>query len=188
MLSKRSGVSYGENIPLLATSVPEWCVDQVKNWGTSVGMETFKDESREGTSTVVLGGKSLVIDVDFAISHEDPLKPMLKVANVKTANALLAPNSHPANSSPSTSALLDAFLKDGIEKYCNEMQKDDEARDPQYAARLRRDMLDHLRYLVLLDGLASRKDDGGIRWFTDIDELWPVLNGLAKNEAKVVAS
>ncbi|KAF9472140.1 hypothetical protein BDN70DRAFT_503976 [Pholiota conissans] len=187
VLSKRTGVSYGEDVPLLATSVPEWCIDQLKNWGTSVGMETFK----EGSSTVVLGGKSLVIDVDFTISHENPLKPMLKVANVKTANALLPnSNSHTTNtnSGSSTSALLDAFLKDGIEKYCNEMQKDENTRDPQYAARLRRDVLDHLRYLVLLDGLASRKDDGGIRWFTDIDELWPVLNGLAKMESKVVAS
>ncbi|KAF8971056.1 hypothetical protein BDZ97DRAFT_1787474 [Flammula alnicola] len=132
VLSQRSGVSYGENIPLLATSFPQWCVDQLAAWGTSVGMETFKDESREGCWTVVLGGKILVID-----------------------------------------------------KYCTEMQKDEDSRDPQYAASLRKDMLNHLRYLVLLDGLASRKDDGGIRWFTDIDELCPMLNGLPKVKQKL---
>ena len=188
-LSKRAGVTYGENIPLLATSIPQWCVDQVAAWGTSVGMETFKDESREGSFTVVLGGKSLVIDVDFVMVRDDPLKSVLKVANVKTANALLPPNSMSANGTPNTtSTLLDAFLKDGIEKYCAEMQKDESVRSSQRAASLRRDMLDHLKYLVLLDGLASRKEDGGIRWFTDIDGIWPVLNGVAKSEAAIAAA
>lgn len=188
-LSKRAGVAYGESIPLLATSIPQWCVDQVAAWGTSVGMETFKDESREGSFTVVLGGKSLVIDVDFVMVRDDPLKPVLKVANVKTANALLPPNSTSANGTPNTtSTLLDAFLKDGIEKYCAEMQKDESDRSSQRAASLRRDMLDHLKYLVLLDGLASRKEDGGIRWFTDIDGIWPILNDVAKSEATIAAA
>lgn len=152
-------------------------------------METFKDESREGSFNVVLGGKSLVIDVDFVISRQNPLKPVLKVSNVKTANALLPPNSTTSNGTPSTtSTMLDAFLRDGIESYCAEMQKGESERSAQRAASLRRDMLDHLRYLVLLDGLASRKDDGGIRWVTDIDELWPVLKDLAKSEAQVTSS
>ncbi|KDR75352.1 hypothetical protein GALMADRAFT_249398 [Galerina marginata CBS 339.88] len=181
-LSMRPGVNYGESIPLLSTSFPHWCIQQLAAWGTSVGMETFIDESRVGGLNVVLGGKVLVIDVDFAIEGEDPLKPMLKVANVKTSNALLQ-----GNANGSTSTMIDAFLRDSIDKYCVEMQKSEDSRNSLYAASLRKVVHDHLRYLVLLDRLASRKEDGGIRWFTDIDELCPTLIRVAKSEAEDIA-
>jgi len=146
-------------------------------------MESFRDDSRDGGLTVVLAGKVLVVDVDFSIDRGDPLKPVLQIANVKSQNALL---SGPSNNS--TSVLLDSFLADALKDYCSEMQKGDEYRDPLRAAGLRKRVLDHLRYLVLLDGLASRKEDGGIRWFTDVDELCPTLRDLAKSEADAVAS
>lgn len=183
VLSARSGINYGENLPLLSGSFPQWCVEQLVAWGTSVGMETFKDDSREGSSTVVLGGKVLVVDVDFVIEHSDPLNPTLRVSSVKTSNALLSGN---ANST--TSTLTDAFLADSIEKYCIEMQKREQSRNLERASRLRNNVLDHLRYMVVLDGLANRKEYGGLRWFTDIDEICPTLNGLAKSEAEVIAS
>lgn len=182
-LSARTGIHYGENLPLISNTLPQWCIEQLAAWGTSVGMETFTDDSREGGSTVVMGGKVLVIDVDFVIERDNPLKPRLQVANVKTSNALL-----PGNTNPSTSTMMDAFLKDSIEKYCIEMQKSEELRDPLYAASLRKEVLNHLRYLVLLDGLASRKEDGGIRWFTDIDDIYPTLNGVSRTEAEAIAS
>jgi hypothetical protein len=146
-------------------------------------METFKDDSREGSSTVVLGGKVLVVDVDFVIEHSDPLNPILRVSSVKTSNALLSGNAN----SP-TSTLTDSFLADSIEKYCIEMQKPEKSRNLERASRLRNNVLDHLRYMVVLDGLANRKEHGGLRWFTDIDEICPTLNGLAKSEAEVIAS
>ncbi|KAJ3518125.1 hypothetical protein NLJ89_g42 [Agrocybe chaxingu] len=182
-LKARRGASYGESVPLLGSSIPNWCIEQLATWGNTMGMETFKDDSRQGGTTVVLGGKVLVVDVEFAVDLHDPLKPTLRVASVKTSNAL-----NPHSSSPSTSPLLDSFLADCIEGYCVEMQKPEYIRDPQRASSFRKSVLDHLRYLVLLDGLASRKDDGGIRWFTDIDEFYPTLNVVAKNEASFIAS
>jgi len=149
-------------------------------WGTSVGMETFREE---GSSTVVLAGKVLVVDVDFVIERGDPLNPILRVSGVKTSNALL-----PGNSNSPTSTLTDSFLAESIERYCVEMQKREDCRDVERASRLRNNVLDHLRYLVVLDGLANRKEYGGLRWFTDIDELCPTLNKLAKSEAEVIAS
>lgn len=131
---------------------------------------------------VLLGGKVLVVDVDFVCTRENPLNPILRVSNVKTSNALLQGS---ANSTAST--LLDAFLKEGIEKYCVEMQKPEDDRSLQRAATYRKSILDWLRYLVVLDGLASRSD-GGIRWFTDLDELCPLLHQLAQTEAQAVAS
>ena len=145
-------------------------------------METFID-GREDTATVVLGGKVLIIDVDFAIERDEQLNRRLKVVNIKTFNALVSGNTH-----PSTSTMLDMLLLDNIQKYCAEMQKTEDLRDPGLAASIRKDILGQLRYLVLLDGLASRKDDGGIRWFTDLDDLYPTLNGVARSEAALVAS
>lgn len=174
---------YGENVPFLVASFPQWCIEQFVNWGTSVGMETFKDESKEGGSTVMLGGKVLVIDVDFTIKHDDPLNPILELANVKTTNALLS-----GNANPTTFTMLDTFLAENIAKYCKEMQKSETIRNPLLAATFRKAVLDALRYLVLLDRLASRKEDGGIRWFTDLDELCPTLMTVATSEAAAIAS
>jgi len=131
---------------------------------------------------VVLGGKALVIDVEFTITKENPLKPKLKLAGVKTSNALMA-----GSSIPTTSTFLDTFLADGILAYCEEMQKEEAERDSERAADLRRTVIEHLKYLVVLDGLASREDDGGIRWFTDIDELCPHLKKVASLESATVA-
>jgi len=105
------------------------------------------------------------------------------VVDIKTSDLLVSGNTH-----PSTSTMLDMFLADNIQKYCAEMQKTEDLRDPGLAASIRKNILGQLRYLVLLDGLASRKDDGGIRWFTDLDELYPTLNGVARSEAVLVAS
>lgn len=174
---------YGENVPFLVASFPQWCIEQLVNWGRSVGMETFKDDSREGGSTVMLGGKVLVIDVDFTITRNDPLIPKLELTNVKTSNALL-----PGNTNPTTFTMLDTFLAENIAKYCTEMQKSETTRNPLLAATFRKAVLDDLRYLVLLDRLADRKEDGGIRWFTDIDELCPTLMAVATSEAEAIAS
>lgn len=186
-LKTRSGVNYGETLPLNVTDVSNWCIQQLVAWGTLVGMEAFQGDENQGSSTVLMGGKVLVIDIDFA-THRGDDPPKLEVVNVKTSNALLAGNSSSNTSSSSTSALLDSFLLDGIRAYCAEMQKDEDLRDSQRAAALRRRMVEHLKYLVLLDGLASHEDGGGIRWFTDVDELCPVLTELAKSEAQAVAA
>lgn len=182
-LRARPGVSYGENIPLLATSLPDWCIEQLISLGKSLGMEAFQDGSREGASTVVLGGKLLVIDIDFAIQRNDLLKPKAIVTSVKTSYALL-----PGNSNSNVPSLLDSFLAGEIQYYCEEVQKDEEFRDPHRAALFRKQISEHLQYLVLLDGLASRNNDGGIRWFTDIDELSPILDELVKTEAQAIAT
>ncbi|KAF8813664.1 hypothetical protein BYT27DRAFT_6350544 [Phlegmacium glaucopus] len=181
-LRERSGIRYGENVPLLLASIPDWCINQLGAWGTSVGMETFVDVRGDG-ATVVLGGKVLVIDVDFAIERDEQMNRQLKVVNIKTSNALVS-----GNTNPSASTMLDIFLAGNIQKYCTEMQKTEDSRDPGLAANIRKNILSQLRYLVLLDGLANRKDDGGIRWFTDLDELYPTLNEVARGEAGLVAS
>lgn len=186
-LRARSGVNYGETLPLNAADVPNWCIQQLVAWGASLGMEAFKGDEHQGVSTVVMGGKALVIDVDFAIRRKGEgvtATPKLEIVNVKTSNALVAGN---PNSNSSTSASLDSFLLDGIRDYCMEMQREEDLRDSQRAAALRRQMVEHLKYLVLLDRLASYTDGGGIKWFRDVDDLYPILLEVAKSEAQAVA-
>uniref|UniRef100_A0A8H7Y857 Mediator complex subunit 1 n=1 Tax=Psilocybe cubensis TaxID=181762 RepID=A0A8H7Y857_PSICU len=180
-LSKRPDVLYGENVPLLEASFPQWCIEQLAIWGKAIGMETFT-ENKEGGYTVMLAGKVLLIDVDFSIKHENPFKPIITVAGVKTSNALLA-----GSPNTITFTMLDTFLTDSIEKYCVEMQKSETTRNTLYAATLRRSVLNNLRYLVLLDRLASR-NDGGVRWFTDMDELCPTLFSVATTEAEAISA
>ena len=45
-----------------------------------------------------------------------------------------------------------------------------------------------LQYLVLFNGLASRKDDGGIRWFTALDDLYPTEDEVARGATKTIRS
>ena len=87
-LRKRSGITYGEDIPLDRATIVDWALSPLEAWGASAGMEAFKEEERNGRMTVMLGGKVLVIDVDLAIDRTDPEKPTVSVAAVKTSYAI----------------------------------------------------------------------------------------------------
>lgn len=145
-------------------------------------MESFKDEGKEGTVTVLLGGKVLVIDIDFAIDRSDPLQPRIKAVNAKTSYATMNDSSSNANGSP----FLDKFLSKSIQSFCNQLQ--DGEPDTVKAAACVRLISNQLQYLVLLDGLASRKDSAGVKWFIDLDKQWPMLEGLVRQEAATIAS
>ncbi|KAK0504986.1 hypothetical protein EDD18DRAFT_320630 [Armillaria luteobubalina] len=177
-LKKRTGVKYGEDIPLDRAALVDWCISRFEAWGTSVGMETFKDEIGEETVSLVLGGKVLVVDVEFSVNRLSPL-PSIKVMNVKTSYA---------NFDTAGSASLDAFLATSMSAFCDAVQMSEADVNPLEAARLGTVVNSHLRYLVMLDRLANRKEDGGIRWFVDVDQLCHVLEDFAKAEAQAVSS
>lgn len=149
-------------------------------------METFVDNGREGGITVVLGGKVLVVDVDLSVDKTDGLHPNVKVSNVKTSYA--TSNAMSGTSPAGNSTSLDALLYGAIENYYIEVQKTEGVRNSEEAARFGANILEQLRYLVMLDRLAARKEDGGLRWFADVDQLCPVLEGFAKSEGEAVAS
>jgi hypothetical protein len=177
---------YGEDVPLNPISIVDWCVSRLETWGTSVGMETFVDNGRGGGITVVLGGKVLVVDVDLSVDKMDALQPNVKVSNVKTSYAIS--NTSGSTSGAGNSTSLDALLHGTIERFYVEVQKAEGIRNSEDAARFGANILEQLRYLVMLDRLAAGKEDGGLRWFADVDQLCPILEGFAKSEADVVAS
>ncbi|TFY58921.1 hypothetical protein EVJ58_g6110 [Rhodofomes roseus] len=121
-LRKRAGITYGEDVPLDRASVVDWCVSRLEAWGTSAGMETFREEEREGRVTVVLGGKVLVIDIDLAVDRADPERPAVSVANVKTSYAI--PNVA-TSSTTQGSASLDGFLADRVRAFLKELALDE---------------------------------------------------------------
>ncbi|KAJ7668419.1 hypothetical protein DFH06DRAFT_1181631 [Mycena polygramma] len=184
-LRKRSGTNYGEDIPMDPQQLVGWCIERLESWAKSAGMETYKEDGRE--AGMLLAGTVLVMEVEFSVNREEPLNPVLDVASVKTSYAI--PNSDSGvTSNTDGSVSLDAFLAGTIQKFCNELKKPEEARDPRQIAKLGRvAVLDQLRYLVMLDRLAARKDDGGVRWFVDIDQLCSILETFSKNEAEAVA-
>ncbi|KAJ3845543.1 hypothetical protein F5878DRAFT_599063 [Lentinula raphanica] len=180
---QRSNASYGEDIPQDRAALIDWCVTRCEAWGKLVGMETFKDESGEGIISFVFGGKVLVVDLELSIDRSNMSIPKIQVFRAKTSYAVSTPEATTIDGSMS----LDAFLKDTFQGFFEEVQKPDEYRDPVKAAKLRSIILDHLRYLVMLDRLAERKEDGGVRWFVDVDQLCTVVETFAKSEADAVA-
>jgi Mediator of RNA polymerase II transcription subunit 1 len=177
---------YGEDIPLNSISIVDWCVLRLETWGKSVGMETFVDSGREGGITVVLGGKVLVVDVDLSVDKTDALQPNVQVSSVKTSYAVSNASSG-STSDAGNSTSLDALLHGTIERFYVEVQKAESIRNSEDAARFGMNILEQLRYLVMLDKLAAGKEDGGLRWFADVDQLCPILEGFAKSEADAVA-
>lgn len=165
----------------------EWCISRLETWATALGMETFKDEGREGGISVVLGGKILVVDVDFSVDRKDAHNPVIGVTSVKTSYAV--PNSTSGSTSTTDGSVsLDGLLASTLRGFCSEAQKSEDAQDPREAARLGALVQEQLKYLVVLDKLAARTEDGGIRWFVDVDELCAAAESFSKSEAEVVAS
>ncbi|KAJ7128904.1 hypothetical protein C8R43DRAFT_683610 [Mycena crocata] len=184
-LRKRSGTNYGEDIPLDSQAIIGWCIERLESWAKSAGMETYKEDGRE--AGMLLAGTVLVMEVDLSVNREDPLNPKLDVANVKTSYAIANSDSG-VTSNTQGSISLDAFLAGSIQKFCDELKKTEEVRDPREVAKLGATVLEQLRYLVMLDRLAAAKDDGGVRWFVDIDQLCSTLENFSKSEAEAVAS
>ena len=146
-------------------------------------METFNDPEQNGRTSVVLGGKVLVVDIDFAVDRADPAKPTIDVATLKTAYAI--PNST-AESSSGNSVSLDGFLAHAIRAFLGEVQKEDAQRDSVEAARIGNLLSDHLSYLMKLDHLALTEGDGGLRWFSFIDKMSLEVERLASREAAAI--
>ncbi|OSC96619.1 hypothetical protein PYCCODRAFT_1420848 [Trametes coccinea BRFM310] len=178
-LRKREGITFGEDIPLERSQLPEWFLKRLLDWGTAAGMEAFNDPERDGHSTVVLGGKVLVIDLDFSVDRTIPDRPVVDIATCKTAYAI--PNS---TATTGNSISLDGFLADAIRDFLTEVQKDDADRDSVEAARLGKRLSDHLAYLMKLDHLALSEGDGGLRWFNFIDRMSLEVEKLAGSEAE----
>ncbi|KAJ6558539.1 hypothetical protein DFH09DRAFT_1037086 [Mycena vulgaris] len=184
-LRERSGTNYGEDIPMDPQAIVGWCIERLESWAKSAGMETYNEDGRE--AGILLAGTVLVMEVEFSVNREEPLNPKLDVASVKTSYAI--PNSDSGVTSNTDGSIsLDAFLTGSIQRFCAELKKAEEIRDPREVAKLGVAVMDQLRYLVMLDRLAARKDDGGVRWFVDIDQLCSILENFSKSEAEAVAS
>ena len=183
-LRRREGSTYGEDIPLDRTAIPEWFVTRLKSWAGAAGMETFQ-EQRGGHMTVVLGGKILVIDIDLQVNRAIPDNPILAISALKTSFAV--PNGS-INSTTDGSTSLDTSLAGTLRAFLCEVQKDEELQDIIVAARHGARFQEHLKYLMSLDKLALREGDRGLRWFNGIDRLAAqFIEPLAIKEADAIA-
>jgi hypothetical protein len=182
IVHSRPRTLYGEDIPLDPSLIVDWCMGRLQTWGTSVGMEMFKEEVSDSRIAVVLGGKVLVLDLDFAIDRlSDGPRPHLDVSRVQTSYAVPNP-AGASNTEGSTS--LNSFLERTIKSFLVEVQKPDDERDVLEAERFGKLILEQLKYLMMLDALAARKEDGGVKWFVDVGKM---IMEVAKDEAESVA-
>lgn len=186
-LRERSGVSYGEDIPLDRARIADWCISRIETWAKDAGMETFREQLEGGRISVVLGGKVLVVDIDFSVDQAIEAIPVLGVTSVKTSYAV--PNGAANTSTTAGSASLDGFLTECIRRFITEVQKDEDSQDTMEASRLGSLIAEHMKYLMKQDQLAAREGDSGLRWFNGIDRLAAdILEPFATKEAVRVAS
>lgn len=185
MLRKRAGIVYGEDIPLERAALFTWFVSRLETWGTSAGMESFKEDEIDGRMTMMLGGKVIVIDIDISIDRTNPNSPVIRLNSVKTSYAV--PNGT-AGSTMAGSISLDGFLTDSLRAYLAEIQKDEDMQDPEEAARIASRISEDLNYLMTLDQLALREGDQGLRWFNSMDLLAVQAEDVASKEAASVAT
>ncbi|KAH8827928.1 hypothetical protein DL96DRAFT_1463476 [Flagelloscypha sp. PMI_526] len=166
---------YGEDIPLDPSAIPGWCVARFERWGSSVGLEVFRDEeSKPGRILLVFGGKSLVLDVEFVV------EPTFTLDHIKTSFAL-------NNDTHEGSEQWDAFLFRLFNSFVKEIQRPQFDANPVQVALLGLNVEEQLKRLVLLDKLASSSDGGGIQWFTETDSLSEKLLIVAVAEASEIA-
>ncbi|KAF7321439.1 hypothetical protein MKEN_00664400 [Mycena kentingensis (nom. inval.)] len=185
-LRSRSGTNseYGEDIPLEPQAIAEWCIGRLQFWATSVGLEAYREDGAK--AGLLLAGLVFAMDVEFSVDTLDSAHPKINVATVKTAYS----------GSSDTSPALDTFMARTIQSFCDELNKTPDVRDSKRVARLGSRVIEQLRYLRMLDPLAKAESppeqvDGentGVRWFTDMDKLYPVLEEFSRAEAAVVAS
>ncbi|KAJ7072545.1 hypothetical protein C8F01DRAFT_973867 [Mycena amicta] len=185
-LRDRSGTksNYGEDIPMDPQVIVDWCIGRLQSWASHVGLEAYREDERK--AGLLLAGLVFAMDVEFSVDTQDPAKPKIDVASVKTAY------SGSADTTPS----LDSFMTRTIQNFCDELNKPEEVRDPRHVAKLGSCVIEQLRYLKMLDPLARAEsppedkpgDNTGVRWFTDMDKLYPTLEDVSRGEAEVVAS
>ncbi|KAI0668479.1 hypothetical protein C8Q78DRAFT_993488 [Trametes maxima] len=183
-LRKRVGITFGEDIPLDRSQLPEWFLKRLLEWGTSAGMEAFNEPEREGRSTVLLGGKVLMVELNFSIDRTNLEQPKINITTCKTSYDT---RNSTATSSAGNSASLDGLLADAIRGFLTEVQKEDAERDSVEASRLGDALSDHFAYLMKLDHLALSEGEGGLRWFNFIDRMSLDLEKLAGSEAEAIS-
>lgn len=176
----RPEIAYGEDIPPDKNALADWCIARICSWGTTVGMEAFPEAESDGRRTLILGGKVLVLDVEIAV------RPHVDIVGVRTSFAVPAGAASGGASNTSGSVSLDGFLAVTLRAFLTEVQKGEEAAASE-AARLGKNVLRSLQYLMKLDQLALREGDTGLRWYSDTDSLGVTLEAFTKSEAESVA-
>ncbi|KIY65037.1 hypothetical protein CYLTODRAFT_424686 [Cylindrobasidium torrendii FP15055 ss-10] len=180
-LKRPTAIKYGEDIPLDRRVLVEWSMNRFQIWGRASGMETYVDG--DAPDQLMLAGKVLVIDIDFTADRSIPERPRLEIKSVRTSYAIPG-----AESNKDGSLSLDAFLLKSMRAFCEEVQRPEDQVDPLEAARLAVIINDHLSYLLVLDRFAARPDDGGLRWFVDVDQMCTVVEDFSRSEAQAIAS
>lgn len=181
-MQKEIGVRYSADVPMDQVDVVDWCVSQLEECGKKAGMEAFKEAETNGKITLVLGGKVLVVDIEFAVDRSEVERPKLSVTGLKTSYATPV-----GGATTEGSDSMNCFLMGCIREFIEEAHKPLGEQDTKKAGKLIRGFFAHMQYLMKLDGMATQEGDSGLRWFNDIDGLALTAEGRAKTEAQIIA-
>ncbi|GJJ06302.1 hypothetical protein Clacol_000493 [Clathrus columnatus] len=185
-LRTRKGIDYGEEVPSNLVPIDEWFSAQLESWAQEAGMQVYTDRETENKITLILSGKILVLDIDIKVYHNPNIH--LEMVSLKSTQAFpLDAAAATAPSLPTSGSFIDDFILKTFREYLVEIQKDSKDINVEHISKLCRSLKRDLHHLMKLDNLAQRIQEGGSRWFTEVDDLSSVAKQLAPKEAVTVA-
>ena len=177
---------YGADVPLEPALVPEWLISGIMDLLKSAGgTDVFKDSEADGRTTLICGGKILVIDI--VMGYEETSPGILHLMSLKTTHASSG-ETHPSTLNTRRPP-LDQLLFSSLKAYVDDAQKP--APDCLHIRRLGDTFQSHVESLmtfdVLADGETKAGKANGDRWFKEAEVADTLAGELAKREAKAVS-
>jgi hypothetical protein len=171
--------NWAEDIPLDAVHRPDFILSRVERWAKDAKMEVYQS-IENGQNSITCAGSAVVLDMLFEKSGTGAGVPSVKLVSLKSSY----PTS--SESAPVTQPLttVENMLASGINAYIDEVLY--EEADAQKAAQLALRVIEHVRYIMLLDAQAAREAETGgtgARWFAEVGLLSPKVIDLGCKEA-----
>lgn len=168
-----------EDVPLEASLKPDFVLTRVERWAKDARMEVYQS-IENGLNSFTCAGSAVVLDMLFQKTHTESDTPGIKLVSLTSSY----PTS--SESAPVTQPLttVEALLSSGISAYIDEVLY--EGADAQKAAQLALRVIEHIRYIMLLDAQAAREAETGgtgARWFAEVGVLSPKIIDLGCKEA-----
>ncbi|CAE6387799.1 unnamed protein product [Rhizoctonia solani] len=178
------GHHWVEDVPLDPKLRPDFILSRAEMWAKSAKMEVYQSEEN-GQNTLTCAGSAVVLDLTFEKLAVGTDPPSIRLVSLKSSYPT-AFESAPVTQPPTT---VEDLLGADIAAYINEVLS--EGVDATKAAQLAWRVMEHVRYIMLLDSQAAQEaknGETGARWFAEVGILSPKVIDLTCQEAARIAS
>jgi hypothetical protein len=177
------GHNWVEDIPLDPKLRPDFILSRAEIWAKSAKMEVYQSDEN-GQNTLTCAGSAVVLDLTFEKLSVEADRPSIRLVSLKSSYPT-AFESAPVTQPQTT---VEDLLGTDIAAYIKEVLS--EGVDATKAAQLAWRVMEHIRYIMLLDSQAAQEaknGETGARWFAEVGVLSPKVIDLACQEATGLA-